>query len=103
MTPWSVSPSAGWPNCGGALGERLDLARAVEQRVLGVDVEMGAGRGAHCHWMLGARAAEAQRPRRCLRHKRMRPISDRLCLCEGRCGANASARSGACGTGAGGA
>ena len=28
---------------GGALGERVDLARAVEQRVLGVDVEIGAG------------------------------------------------------------
>jgi hypothetical protein len=30
-----------------ALGEVLDVARAVEQRVLGVDVEVGAGRGAH--------------------------------------------------------
>ena len=31
----------------GALGERLDLARAVEQRVLGMDVQMGAGGGGH--------------------------------------------------------
>ncbi len=36
----------------GALGERLDLARAVEQRVLGVDVEMGAAGVAHRHRML---------------------------------------------------
>ena len=37
----------------GALRERLDLARAVEQRVLGVHVQVGAGRGAH--WELHAR------------------------------------------------
>ena len=30
-----------------ALGELVDLARAVEQRVLGVDVEVGAGRRGH--------------------------------------------------------
>ena len=33
------------PELGGARGELLDLARPVEQRVLGVDVEVGAGRG----------------------------------------------------------
>ena len=37
-------PQRGLAELGGALGERLDLARAVEQRVLGVHVEMGAGR-----------------------------------------------------------
>ena len=31
----------------GARGERVDLARAVEQRVLGVDVEVGAAGGTH--------------------------------------------------------
>ena len=31
----------------GALRERVDLARAVEQRVLGVNVQMGAGEAAH--------------------------------------------------------
>ena len=31
----------------GALGERLDLARAVEQGVLGVHVQMGAGEVGH--------------------------------------------------------
>jgi len=33
------------PEGRGALGERVDLARPVEQRVLGVDVQVGAGRG----------------------------------------------------------
>ena len=32
---------------GGACGQRVDLARTVEQRVLGVDVEVGAGGVAH--------------------------------------------------------
>ena len=32
---------------GGALGELADVARAVEQRVLGVDVQVRDGRGAH--------------------------------------------------------
>ena len=52
---------------GGPLGQRLDLAGSIEQRVLGVDVEMGAGGSAHRYCMLGARAAETQSPRRCLR------------------------------------
>jgi hypothetical protein len=52
---------------GRPLGERLDLARPVEQRVLGVNVEMCAGGGAHRDCMLGAAAAEAQPSRRCLR------------------------------------
>src|ERR1019366_3015545 len=69
----------------GTLRERLDLARAVEQRVLGVHVEMGAGGIAHVDCMLGIRAAEPQRPRRCLRRIRQRPISDMLCLCAGGC------------------
>jgi hypothetical protein len=32
------------PICGGPLGEGIDLAGAIEQRVLGVDVEVGGGR-----------------------------------------------------------
>ena len=40
-------PEGGLAELGGARGERVDLARAVEQRVLGVDVQMGAGRRAH--------------------------------------------------------
>jgi len=32
---------------GGALGQAVDLARAVKQRVLGVDVKMGAGGRGH--------------------------------------------------------
>ena len=47
ITPWSVSPSAGWPKLRARAGERLDLARAVEQRVLGVDVEVGAAGRRH--------------------------------------------------------
>ncbi len=52
---------------GRALGQRLDLARTIEQGVLGVNVEMCAGRGAHRYCMLGAAAAESQPSRRCLR------------------------------------
>ena len=37
--------------------ERVDLARPVEQRVLGVDVQMGAGWGGHRIEMLGGAAA----------------------------------------------
>ena len=41
-------PERGLPELGRAGGQLVDLARAVEQRVLGVDVEVGAGgRG---HW-----------------------------------------------------
>ncbi len=47
--------------------QRVDLARAVEQRVLGVDVQMGAGDAAHWYCMLGVRAAEAHWLRRSLR------------------------------------
>ena len=38
-------PEGGLAEARGALGELVDLARAVEQRVLGVDVEMGAAGG----------------------------------------------------------
>ena len=36
-------PQRGLPVGGGALGQRVDPAGAVENRVLGVDVEMGEG------------------------------------------------------------
>ena len=38
-------PERGLIELGGALSERLDPACAIEQRVLGVDVQMGAGLG----------------------------------------------------------
>ena len=63
-----------------ALGQRVDLAGAVEQRVLGVDVEVGAGGAAHCDCMLGGAEAELRRSRRCLRLIRRRATQDRLCL-----------------------
>ena len=44
----------------GALGELVDVARAVEQRVLGVDVEVRDGRGAHGEGTIGV-AADATR------------------------------------------
>ncbi len=47
---------------GGALGELADVARAVEQRVLGVDVQMRDGRGAHGFRTIGV-AADATRAR----------------------------------------
>ena len=50
---------------GGALGELVDLARAVEQRVLGVDVEMRDGRGAHGEGTIGV--AGGRKPARPLR------------------------------------
>ena len=37
----------------GALGERVDLAGAVEQGVLGVHVQMGAGEAWTPEWILG--------------------------------------------------
>ena len=40
-------PGAGLSELGGARGERADLAGAVEQRVLGVDVEVRAAGSAH--------------------------------------------------------
>ena len=40
-------PERGLPERGGALDEAVDLRGAVEQRVLGVDVEVGAGGGGH--------------------------------------------------------
>jgi hypothetical protein len=40
-------PQRRLPELRRALGQVLDVARAVEQRVLGVDVEVGAGWGAH--------------------------------------------------------
>ncbi len=43
---------------GGTLCEVLDPACAVEQRVLGVDVQMGAGLGSHRAWMVCAPAAD---------------------------------------------
>ena len=43
----------------GALRQRLDLARAVEQRVLGVDVQMGAGWLGQRRWMVCGAAADA--------------------------------------------
>ena len=46
----------------GARGERLDLARPVEQRVLGVDVQMGAGWGRSLRSMLCATAADGSAP-----------------------------------------
>src|SRR5258708_32643854 len=56
--------------------------------------------------MLGARAAEAQTPRRCLRRLRSRPISDWLCLLRGFTGIGAGAGlatlTGASGAGSGG-
>ena len=47
---------------GGALGELVDVARAVEQRVLGVDVQVRDGRGAHGVETIGV-AADATRAR----------------------------------------
>ena len=41
---------------GRALGQSVDLARAVQQRVLGVDVQVGAGGGPSRVLMLGAGA-----------------------------------------------
>jgi hypothetical protein len=38
-------PQSGLIELGGAGGERVDLARSVEQRVLGVDVKMSASGG----------------------------------------------------------
>ena len=40
-------PERGLAEVRRALGEGVDLARAVEQRVLGVDVQMGAGGWRH--------------------------------------------------------
>ncbi len=87
---------------GGALRQRVDLARTVEQRVLGVDVEMGAAGRAQRRSMLCAEAAEADRldqdSLRCLRRsrrrrsrRRVRVISDMLCLCGGRVASGSSA------------
>ena len=45
----------------GARRQRVDLARAVEQRVLGVHVQMGAGWGAHSDCMLGGWAVVERR------------------------------------------
>ena len=56
ITPWSVRPMAGWPKLPRALGERVHLAGAVEQRVLGVDVQMGDGRRAHGERTIGTTA-----------------------------------------------
>src|SRR3954453_18222682 len=47
----------GLAELGGPRGERLDVARAVEQRVLRVDVEVGAGRRAHGTPRIGGGAA----------------------------------------------
>ena len=47
ITPWSVRPERRLAELGRAGGELVDLAGAVEQRVLRVDVEMGAGGRAH--------------------------------------------------------
>src|SRR4029077_3733835 len=65
-----------------ALGESVDLARPIEQRVLAVDVEMDAARFAHSPEILGRVAAPYRRSRRFLRALRTRPMSERLCLCE---------------------
>ena len=40
ITPWSVRPERGLPELGRAGGELVDLAGAVEQRVLRVDVQV---------------------------------------------------------------
>ena len=71
-------PERGLAEVGGALGERLDLARAVEQRVLGVDVQMGAGGGSRAgdnRRAAAERRLEARRqpPSRRLRARRRRP------------------------------
>ena len=53
---------------GGALGELADVARAVEQRVLGVDVQVRDGRGAHRggnHRRRGGRLPRIRPPARC--------------------------------------
>ncbi len=47
---------------GGALRQRLDLAGAVEQRVLGVDVQMRDGRRAHGEGTLGGAADDNRSP-----------------------------------------
>ena len=49
ITPWSVSAERRLAERRGALDQGVDLACAVEQRVLGVNVEVGAGMVAHGH------------------------------------------------------
>ena len=41
MLPWSVMPIAGWPSAAAVATTLVDPGRAVEHRVLGVDVEVG--------------------------------------------------------------
>ena len=40
MLPWSVMPTAGWPSAAAVATTSVIAGRAVEHRVLGVQVEM---------------------------------------------------------------
>ena len=64
-------PEGRLPELGRAGGELLDLARPVEQRVLGVDVEVGAGRGhrrlIQIRWPTGRRGGSPARLTRTVR------------------------------------
>ena len=54
MLPWSVMASAFIPKLGGLLDELVDVAGAVEQAELGVQVQVdeSSGLSAHSHSMV---------------------------------------------------
>ena len=41
MLPWSVMATDFWPSSGHAIDELVDVAGAVEQRIFGMQMEVG--------------------------------------------------------------